>query len=85
MKVVVTGVTKSGNLGGVAMLCAVEDVISDNVSDLVLASILPRQDMALSLANTSRIAPSDYRLWMLLLRRSASFGRLDAFNGFVIF
>ena len=67
MKVVVTGVTKSGNLGGVAMLCAVEDVISDNVSDLVLASILPRQDMALSLANTSRIAPSDYRLWMLFV------------------
>lgn len=66
MKLIVTGVTRTGNLGGTAMLCAVEDVLDAEVNDFALASILPQQDKAQQGPDNARIIAADYRVWLLL-------------------
>lgn len=49
------------------MLCAIEDVVSGALDDLVLASILPTRDRAQIGPDNARIAAADYRLWLLLI------------------
>jgi polysaccharide pyruvyl transferase WcaK-like protein len=67
MKLLVTGVTRTGNLGGAAMLCAVEDVVADHVYDFALASILPRQDRNRPGPDHARIVAADYRYLLLVV------------------
>lgn len=66
MRVLVTGVTRTGNLGGTAMLCAVEDTIGDKVDDFALASILPGRDSAQQGPDHARIVRAGYRYWLLV-------------------
>lgn len=66
MKLVVTGVTRTGNLGGSAMLCAVEDVVAGKVEDFALASILPKQDRGQVGPDHARIIDSGYRYLLLI-------------------
>lgn len=66
MKVLVTGVTRTGNLGGAAMLCAVEDTIGDKVDDFALASILPARDCAQRGPDHARIVKAGYHYWLLV-------------------
>ena len=65
MKVVVTGVTLTGNLGGCAMLYAVKKILSFHIKDFALASILPKQDRIKNNQNLVRIISADYRIWLL--------------------
>lgn len=67
MRVLITGVTRTGNLGGTAMLCAVEDVLrSAGVNEIFLASILPAVDRERSGPDTTRILDTGYRGLILL-------------------
>ncbi|HEY4199673.1 MAG TPA: polysaccharide pyruvyl transferase family protein [Devosiaceae bacterium] len=66
MRVIVTGVTRTGNLGGTAMLCAVEQVLGPHSEDFALCSILPRRDSAQVGPDHARIVDADYRYWMLV-------------------
>ncbi len=66
MDLLITGVTRTGNLGGAAMLCAVEDVLCGRVDDLALASILPRRDRSQDGPDHARIVNSDYRYLLLV-------------------
>ena len=65
MKIIVTGVTLSGNLGGYAMLLAVKDVLAPKIKDFALASILPKRDKAINKYNDLRIMSSDYKIWLM--------------------
>ena len=67
MKLLVTGVTRTGNLGGTAMLCAVEDVVAPHVEDFALASILPHQDRRKQGPDHARIVAADYRYLLLIV------------------
>lgn len=67
MKLLVTGVTRTGNLGGTAMLCALEDVVASRVSDFALASILPRRDLKANGPDHARIVAADYRYLLLFV------------------
>lgn len=67
MNLLVTGVTRTGNLGGAAMLCAVEDVLGGHFDDVALASILPRQDRAQDGPDHTRIVSADYRFLLLVV------------------
>jgi polysaccharide pyruvyl transferase WcaK-like protein len=67
MKLLVTGVTRTGNLGGTAMLCALEDVLASQASDFALASILPRQDVRKNGPDRARIVAADYRYLLLFV------------------
>jgi polysaccharide pyruvyl transferase WcaK-like protein len=67
MKLVITGVTRTGNLGGTAMLCAVEDVLRPYFGDVALASILPNKDRRQVGPDTTRIVSSGYRYLLLFV------------------
>jgi colanic acid/amylovoran biosynthesis protein len=67
MRLLVTGVTRTGNLGGAAMLCALEDVVASRLDDYALASILPSRDAIQVGPDKARIVPADYRIWLLLV------------------
>ncbi|WP_165911941.1 MULTISPECIES: polysaccharide pyruvyl transferase family protein [unclassified Rhizobium] len=66
MRLVITGVTRTGNLGGTAMLCAVEDVLRPYFDDIALASILPEKDRKQVGPDTTRLVSSGYRYLLLL-------------------
>ncbi len=67
MRLLVVGVTRTGNLGGTAMLCALDDVLADKLDDFALASILPRRDSLQKGPDRARIVDADYRIWLLLI------------------
>lgn len=67
MNLLVTGVTRTGNLGGAAMLKALEDVVGDEVDDLTLVSIVPDRDAAQDGPDGAHIAWGDYRYWLLVV------------------
>ena len=66
MKIIVTGVTLSGNLGGYAMLLGVKDILSSKIKDFAVASILPKHDKVINNQNNFRIISSDYKIWILI-------------------
>ncbi|SDX36549.1 Polysaccharide pyruvyl transferase family protein WcaK [Ruegeria halocynthiae] len=67
MKLIVTGVTRTGNLGGTAMLCAVQDVLLPHLTRFQLASILPTKDAAVAhTVDKAEIVAADYRTLMLV-------------------
>ncbi len=66
MKIIVTGVTRTGNLGGTAMLCAVEDTLSSFIDCFKLASILPKKDKAKKGIDSAEIVDADYKIWLLV-------------------
>ena len=67
MRVIITGVTRTGNLGGAAMLCATEEVLINDVDEIALASILPNKDKKQEGPDSTRIVSADYRLWLLVI------------------
>jgi len=67
MKVTVIGVTRTGNLGGTAMLCAVEETLKSSVSEIVLASILPAVDQLQKGPDNTRITNADFRILICCL------------------
>ena len=68
MKIIVTGVTLTGNMGGYAMLLAIHDVLSSDIKDIAVSSILPKDDKLINKdKKLFRIISSDYRILMLLI------------------
>lgn len=64
MKLLVTGVTRYGNLGGVAMLSAIEDVVRDQEAEIKLLSILPDTTNDVDEGCKLKVVYADYRLWL---------------------
>lgn len=67
MRIIVTGVTRTGNLGGTAMLCAVEQFLAPHADDFALASILPARDRAQVGPDSARIVNASYLYWLLFV------------------
>ena len=65
--VIVTGVTLSGNLGGLAMFEALKEICTESEINVLLASILPNEDKKSKSAKRTVVLDLNYKFFLMIL------------------